>query len=201
MPLDALLTLATLQEDLSSKDATINLLRKLAGMIKSSENLGAQVGNSKGKRQTRRNKPKTPPVKPDVKHHELDHLCKGNECAECKKSKLYKYEPATFLRITDQSPFVPEQHVMERLRCNTCGAYFIAEMPEDVLADGDKNQKYGYSARSIMGAAKFYVSTPYYRQGSLQDLLGMSIAASTLFDQTEHPSNALFPVFRAYETY
>jgi hypothetical protein len=39
-----------------------------------------------------------------------------------------------------QSPFVPEQHVMERLRCNTCGAYFTAQMPEEVLADGDKTR-------------------------------------------------------------
>ena len=109
--LDALLTLATLQEDLASKDVTINKLRKLAGMIKSSENLGAQVGSGKTKRQNRRNKPKPPPVKPDVKHHKLDHLCKGAECPECEKGKLYKYEPATFLRITGQSPFVPEQHV------------------------------------------------------------------------------------------
>jgi hypothetical protein len=37
-------------------------------------------------------------------------------------------------------PFVPEQHVMERLRCNTCGAYFTAQMPEEVLADGDKTR-------------------------------------------------------------
>jgi transposase len=47
-----------------------------------------------------------------------------------------------------------------------------------------------------MGVAKFFAGTPYYRQGSLQDLLGMSIGASTFFDQTAHLSNALFPVFR-----
>jgi transposase len=193
--LDALLTLATMHENLASKDVTISKLRKLAGMIKSSESLGTQVGSDK-QRKTRRKKPKPPPVTPDVKPHKLDHLCKGDECPECKKGKLHKYEPATFLRITGQSPFVPEQHVMERLRCNTCGAYFTADLPDDVLADGEKHQKYGYSARSIMGVAKFFAGTPYYRQGSLQDLLGVSIAASTLFDQTEHLSNAIFPVFR-----
>jgi transposase len=194
--LDALLTLASMQENLASKDVTINKLRKLAGMIQSSESLGAQVRSGKGKQQNRRNKPKPPPLKPAVIPHKLDHLCKGDECPECQKGKLYKYEPAMFLRITGQSPFVPEQHVMERLRCNTCGAYFTASMPEEVLADGDKDQKYGFTARSIMGVAKFYAGSPYYRQSSLQDLLGVPIAASTLFDQTEYLSNALFPVFR-----
>jgi hypothetical protein len=43
---------------------------------------------------------------------------------------------------------------MERLRCNTCGAYFTADLPDEVKADGDVNQKYGYSARSIMAIAK-----------------------------------------------
>jgi hypothetical protein len=41
--LNALLTLASMQENLASKDVTINKLRKLAGMVKSSENLGAQL--------------------------------------------------------------------------------------------------------------------------------------------------------------
>ena len=47
-----------------------------------------------------------------------------------------------------------------------------------------------------MAVAKFFSGTPYYRQGSLQDMLGVSIAASTIFDQSEKVANALFPVFR-----
>ncbi len=54
------------------------------------------------------------------------------------------------------------------------------------LADGSSNQKYGYSARSLMGISKYYAGSPFYRQGSLQDLLGVSISASSIFDQTEN---------------
>jgi hypothetical protein len=87
--------------------------------------------------------------------HQQTSINKGDSCAECDAGKLYKYEPATLLRIIGQSPFKSEQHVMERLRCNACGAYFTAPLPEDVLSDGSVNQKYGYSARSIMGISKF----------------------------------------------
>jgi hypothetical protein len=85
---------------------------------------------------------------------------------------------------------------MERLRCSACGVYFTASLPEEVLADGDANQKYGYKARSIMGVSKFFAGTPYYRQGSVQDLVGVPIAASTFFDQTEHLSNDINPVLK-----
>ena len=194
--IDALLSLVTVQEKLADNDITIGKLRKLAGMVQSSETLGSQVSAGKAKRQTRRKKPETPPVKPKTIKHTLKHECKGDVCPECGKGKLYKYEPATFLRITGQSPFVPEQHVMERLRCNACGTYFTADLPKDVEADGEPGQKYGYTARTLMALGKFYAGTPYYRQGSLQSLLGVNLTASTVWDQAELLANDIFPVFR-----
>jgi len=190
-----------MQERLGNKDITISKLRKLTGIVASSETLSGQLGRSSSasdQKKSRKKKPKTKKtkLKPEVKHHSLDELSKGDECPECQTGKLYKYEPATLLRIAGQSPFIPEQHVMERLRCNTCGVYFTADMPENILADGQTNQKYGYSARSLMGISKYYAGSPFYRQGSLQELLGVSISASTIFDQTEHLSNHLYPVFK-----
>lgn len=203
--LNALMTLANLQENIASKDVTIHKLKKLVGIVKSSEKLGALVAQEslapRGKKsnqhkQTRRTKPATNKVKPQVIHHALTTFTKGEQCPECDVGKLTKYEPASFLRITGQSPFVPEQHVMERLRCNACGAYFTAPLAEDILADGNTQQKYGYSARSLMSINKYYTGTPFYRQGSLQQILGVSITASTIFDQTEYVANAIQPVFK-----
>lgn len=204
--LDALVTLASVQERLANKDITIHKLRKLVGIVKSSEKLSGLLAEQassadkpKKKRQNKSSKgdqPAWPKVKPEVIHHRMDELKKGDNCPECPTGKLYKYEPATLLRITGNSPFKPEQHVMERLRCNTCGAYFTAPQPPEVLADGASNQKYGYSARSLIGISKYYAGSPYYRQSSLQSILGVPMAASTIFDQTEHLSNALHPVFK-----
>ena len=100
------------------------------------------------------------------------------------------------LRITGQSPFVPEQHVMERLRCNACGQYFSADLPSEVVEDGKPGQKYGYSARSLMALHKFFASAPYYRQESIQALMGIKLTASTIFDQTERVANSLHPIYK-----
>ena len=202
--LNALMTLANLQENIASKNVTIHKLKKLVGIVKSSEKLVALVSQqgvaAQGKKaphkQINRTKPKTTKVKPKVIHHALTSLTKGELCPECKMGKLTKYEPASFLRITGQSPFVPEQHIMERLRCNACGAYFTAPLAEDVQADGHAQQKYGYSARSLMSINKYYAGTPFYRQGSLQNILGVPITASSIFDQTEYVTNAIWPVFK-----
>ena len=195
--LDVLLTFIDMQANLASNDITIQKLRKLAGIVKSSEKIQSSLAQKKAK------KPRLPPkkpdidkVKPEIKHHKHYELSKGEICLECEKGKLYKYEPATLLRIVGQSPFIPEQHVMERLRCNTCGAYFTADLPDEVKADGEANQKYGYSSRSIMVIAKYAMGSPFYRQGSLQDLLGVPVSASTIFDQAEYLANDIYPVLK-----
>ncbi|WP_057830332.1 IS66 family transposase [Colwellia sp. TT2012] len=83
---------------------------------------------------------------------------------------------------------------MERLRCNTCDAYFTAPLPAEVLTDGTAGQKYGYSARSLMAIYKYLAGLPFYRQSSIQKLLGIKITASTVFDQVELVCNDIYPV-------
>ncbi|MCW8336809.1 hypothetical protein MD483_23720, partial [Vibrio sp. DBSS07] len=63
---------------------------------KTNKNRGQKHAKSKN------NKPKPPLVKPKVTHHSLDNLKKGETCPECQQGKLYKYDPATLLRITGQ---------------------------------------------------------------------------------------------------
>ncbi len=199
MLLNALKTLAALQERLSDNDITLHKLRKLVGMVSSSETMNSLLGQkgktnkNRGQKHTKskNSQPQTASVKPKVTHHSLTRLKKGETCPECQQGKLYKYDPATLLRITGQSPFVPEQHVMERLRCNACGQYFTADLPEEVLDDGEPSQKYGHSARSLMALYKFFAGAPYHRQEALQSLLGVNLSASTVFDQTEQVANRL----------
>ena len=200
--LNALMTLATMQERLTDKDITLHKLRKLLGMINASEKLdkliGADKNSASSKPPRKKKKPNnTQPVKPRKVHHALEELNKGDRCPACQTGTLYKYEPAQLLRITGQTPFVPELHLSERLRCNTCGQFFTAPMPEEVLADGDSHQKYGYSARTLMALNKYFTGAPFYRQESLQAILGVSITASTIFDQCEYLANDLHAVFIA----
>jgi transposase len=200
--LDALLTLATTQNRLANHDVTVHKLRKLLGIEKSSEKRTdvtrqpKETTKKKNKKFKGNNDEGFTPVKPTVVVHPLEGVNKGDDCPECLTGKVYKTDPGSFLRITGQSPFTPEQHVMERYRCNTCGAYFTAPLPDEVLNDGASTQKYGYSARSLMAIYKYFAGLPFYRQGSIQKLLGVKITASTVFDQVELVCDAILPVYQ-----
>ncbi len=200
--LDALLTLTTTQNRLADHGVTVHKLRKLLGIEKPSEKqtdlngTAKKSSNKKNTKSKKNNNEDFTPVKPVVIKHKLTVLNKGEHCPECLKGKVYKVEPGSLLRITGQSPFTPEQHIMERLRCNTCGAYFTADLPDEVLNDGNSSQKYGYSARSLMAIYKYFAGLPFYRQGSIQKLLGVNITASTVFDQVELVCDAIYPVYQ-----
>lgn len=198
--LDALLTLTTTQNQLADHSITVHKLRKLLGIEKSSEKQN-DLCKAQKKTSKKSKKPKTQDedfaqVKPIIIKHALSVLSKGDDCPECLKGKVYKVEPGSLLRITGHTPFTPEQHIMERLRCNTCGVYFTANLPDEVLNDGDRHQKYGYSARALMAIYKYFAGLPFYRQGNIQKLLGVNITASTVFDQVELVCDAIYPVYQ-----
>jgi len=201
--LTALATLMTLQDRLSNNDVTVHKLRKLLGMVTASETLstllkGTSSSSSKKPRKKKARKQTAPRVKPQVIHHQLDDLAKGDRCPACDRGTLGKHEPAILLRITGHSPYDAVKHLSERLQCNACGKCFTANLPDEVNADGEAHQKYGYSARSLMAINKYFMGNPFYRQETLQDLMGMPFTASTVFDQCEHLANSLHPVYPAF---
>lgn len=124
--LNALLMLTHLQERMADHDITVHKLRKLAGIVQSSEKLGAVL--PKLDRPSRNKKPRKKPQPPSerVVHqhctHALEGLVKGQLCPECQRGKLYRYDPAVLLRVSGQTPLINTEHLLERLRCNTCGA-------------------------------------------------------------------------------
>jgi hypothetical protein len=203
--LNAIMTLANLQERMADSDITLRKLRKLAGIVKASEKLkdiSPKKPSSSGKKRNRKRSKKNnkatstgeKPVEHQRCHHKIDAYDKGQICPECAIGKLYKYEPASRFRISGQSPLLCTLHILDRLRCNACGAYFTAPMTEDVLKDGPLEQTYGYSARAIMAIHRYYAGNPFYRQQTLQDLFSMPVSASTVFDQCEHLANHIQPI-------
>ena len=219
--LDALVTLAAVSERLEHNDLTIGKLRKLLGIVRSSEKFSDLAGafgtgdaeadgreddeeaddagkTGPGRRKSPpRKKPKTAPPKPTVVHHPLTELERGQLCPGCAHGKLYKYEPSEFTRIVGHPPYSGERHVSEQLRCNGCGEIHRATLPPEVLADGEAGQTYGYSARTVMAIDKCFDADPFFRQQTVQGLFGRSLSASTIFDQIEHVADALNPVYRA----
>ncbi len=203
--LNCLLSLVTLQTELSNHQITIHKLRKLVGMVNADERLKQQVAATQDSaapadrpETTKEPKPRQPPAKripTQVEHHALTEAQKNPLCIECDAGSLSKYAPAEFIRVTGQSPYQVIKHVMERLRCNRCGAYYTAPMSAEAADDGEPGQAYGYSARTMMAIQKYYMGAPFYRQEGLQDLFHTPISASTIYDQSELVTNAVTPVF------
>jgi transposase len=193
----AIHSLSMLQQKIEDKDITLHKLRKLLGMVKQSEKRDSNKSLGSPSRKSRSNKArkKHAIVAQKVEHHALEDFKKGDVCPDCLRGKLYKFEPARLLRVSGHGPFEATQHISERLRCNACQSVITAKLPESVLADGEANQQYGYSARALMALNKFYSGLPYYHQGNVSNLFGFSITASTVFDQCENLANSVMPVY------
>ena len=195
--LNAIQTLAVVQHKLENKDITLLKLKKLLGIVTSSEKRGGNRGsgskpNSKGNK-----KPRTNKTEPKVVVHDFKDLKKGDACpdADCHEGKLYPYAPKALLRISGHAPFEATKHVCKRLRCNKCGKIYTAEPPKEVLNDGPINQMYGYSARALMALNKFYSGEGYNHQDNLTSMMGQRVSASTIFDQCENLANDAMPLF------
>lgn len=200
--LQAIHTLCHLQHRLEDKDITLTKLRKLLGMVQSSErreqpNASAKKSAKQNKSQGQQGKKKKERHTREIAvlHHRATDYHKGQCCPDCKRGKLYKFEPGQLLRITGHAPYEAIKHVTERFRCNACQEVYQSSLPAHVLADGKADQKYGYSARTLMALNKFYSGLPYYHQGNLADIFGFSVTASTIFDQCEQVADAVMPVF------
>jgi len=188
---------ATMQQKLEGSSYLKTRYLKLMGLVSSSENQKALLNKEKpsGKRRQRKSRPPAESVPPTVCHHPLHNPEKGQTCPECGQGRVYKTEPASFIRITGQAPLSAEKHIMEQLRCNLCGLLFTAPLDAEILQDGARQQKYGYSARTIMAVSKFYMGNPYYRQENLQSFMGVPVTASTIYDQCTLLVDDVSPVF------
>lgn len=118
--LEAIQTLAFVQVELSNKSVTLTKLKKLLGMITSSEKRGNKgskgSSNRKGGKSGKRSSDKK---LTQEERHTHPNLYKGAACEQehC-NGKVYKYKPLVFVRFTGHAPFEAVKHVAERWQCN-----------------------------------------------------------------------------------
>ena len=99
-------------------------------------------------------------------YHAITEHQRGQLCSACQRGKLYKFEPYMLLRVTGHAAIEAEKHIVKQLRCNACQEVYKARLPQAVLEDGDANQMYGYSARTLMVIDKFFSGLPYDHQAN-----------------------------------
>lgn len=185
--LDAIHTLINVQTALENKDATLLKLKKLLGMVRSSESRKNAAKRGKSDKSNKNKKP--PATKPEVKHHEPEGYKAGDACPACTNGVLGKKAPITSRRVEAAQPYKVTLHILSRLECGACGHVVCASLPEDVKKDGDEHQVYGYSARSMMAIHKHFTGMPFFHQQNLNALFGCPITASTICDQCEYLAN------------
>lgn len=199
-----------IQDRLKKNDLTLLKLRKLLGMISSSEkgkDILPQDDSAPGE------EPKENPEKPANRNnhgkrkasdfeeaktqiHPLSEIVKGDECPHCHKGRLYKFPPSEFVRITGYAPFQATIHISEQVRCNNCQKVTRAQLPSELLEDGAEGQRFGFSAIALVVLMKYGLGFPFFRTQSLQKMLKVPISASTLWDLVEGAANAISAVWK-----
>jgi len=129
-----------------------------------------------------------------IQHSELEH---GGPCPECPKGKTYKEKnPALTLIFSGASPVQATVLERDKLRCNACGAVFTANAPDSNI---NGSRHYEASAKAAIPIYKYGFGMPFYRISKLQEMVGIPIAPSTLWDKSEELANTIQPVYLEME--
>ena len=129
-----------------------------------------------------------------IQHSELKH---GGPCIECPNGKTYREKkPALTLIFSGASPVQATVLERERLRCNACGAVFTADAPDSNI---NGSRHYEASAKAAIPVYKYGFGMPFYRISKLQEMVGVPLAPSTLWDKCEELANTIQPVYLEME--
>jgi len=116
--------------------------------------------------------------------------CPENLCS----GKLYLTEPGNVIKIVGQSFAKAIKYELEALRCNLCGTYFSAHLPDHVCSE-----KYDPAFKAELCVHKYFLGTPSYRLECYQKFIGVPLPDSTQFDKIEDVANAALPAFKHME--
>lgn len=124
----------------------------------------------------------------DIVHQALK---KGDSCPECLKGRLFQLKSGTIIRIVGQPWLQVEIHKPEWLRCSLCGKIFTANLPSEL----NTGSRADHSAKAVVTLLKYRGGVPFYRQGQVQEALGLPISASEIWEMTEDVADDLQPIY------
>jgi len=104
--------------------------------------------------------------------------------------RVYKIEPGNIIRIIGGKMAEAKHYLIEKLKCNLCGALFSAELPEEVGKD-----KYDVRFKATLAVHKYFLGLPFHRMERMQSYLGVPLPDSTQWMLTEGLANGVYPVF------
>lgn len=105
--------------------------------------------------------------------HEVEEVQPGDLCIKCHKGKYYYSEEKKQLEFVGGPILEVIRHLKRTLKCNCCG---------HTLSSNKKIDKWTIEAKSTICILKLY-GMPLYRIAKLQELFGIPIAPSTIWDK------------------
>ncbi len=116
----------------------------------------------------------------------------GEACPLCAKGRLYPFRPLVRLRFTGQPLAQVNGYELGQLRCNTCGALWVASMPPEAPPE-----TYDISLKVNLAVAHYQLGLPFKRIEAFQDLVGMPLSDATQWELVEEVADATYPVYEA----
>lgn len=124
-----------------------------------------------------------------IEHPTIKH---GQRCPLCLKGKIYKVKmPSVTIKFSGSSPLQATIYKLEKLRCNLCGAIFTAKAPNNISGI----RHYDASAKAAIPVFKYGCGMPFYRISTIQEMVGVPLSPSTLWEKTEELADVIFPVY------
>ena len=116
----------------------------------------------------------------------------GEECPLCAGGRLYRFRPLVRLRFTGQPLAQTIRYELGQLRCNTCGALWVASMPPDAPPE-----TYDISLKVNLAVAHYQLGLPFKRIEAFQNLVGMPLPDATQWELVEEVADAAYPVYES----
>ena len=114
----------------------------------------------------------------------------GDPCPKCDQGKLSLKQPVRILRFIGQPLFAATLYLLERLRCNLCGAVFTAPSPPEAGL-----QKYDPTVGAMIGMARYGIGLPFNRIAKVQKSFGVPLAPSTQWQIALQSAQEVAPVY------
>lgn len=147
---------------------------------------GNVVSIAEGKRKYKKDRESSPRGRaayPDVVPIEILHteLKSGDKCPKCNRGRVYPVKMGVFIKWVGQSCLKAILYLQQKLRCNSCGWVFGAEMPADVVSSNGSE-----SAAATIAILKYGCAFPFFRLSKLQGWLKMPISPASLWKQLKN---------------
>ena len=114
----------------------------------------------------------------------------GEACPRCERGRLYDFRSLVRLRFTGQPLAQVTGYELGQLRCNSCGALWVASMPPEAPPE-----TYDISLKVNLVLAHYQLGLPFKRIEAFQNLVGIPLPDATQWELVEEVADAGYPIY------